>query len=662
MLTGTRCFVGDTATDVLSNIVTREPDWSSLPPDVPGRVQTVLQQTLEKDPRRRLRDIGDIGLVIENSGTDVATPSPAVFPDRKGSRLFFWGAMLALLAAMAAGVTTRIWPRRPEPVNILDGATFTRMTDSAGSENSVAISRDGKNIAYLSDRGGRFNIWVIPVGTGQPFNLTKGVDSTVVSNLRLVDFSPDGSEVWLTGTLFGRLRRMPLNGGSPRNWLDPHAINASWSPDGRRVVYTTSDPGDPLIVANPDGSDRREILNSGPGFHQHFPAWGADGWIYMVRGQENTKDLDLWRVRPDGSSGEPLNTGTRLPSFPTLVDEKTLLFVAQEMDGAGPWLWTLDLENRVVRRLSFGLEQYTSVAASADGLRLAASVATPRVGLWQVPISDEVATESGVSPFELPTLRALAPRFGPEDLFYLSSRGSGDGLWRFGKSGATEVWKGTEAPLLDPVAVSADGDLIALVLRQDERNVLYVLSADGAEMRELSSAINVRGSISWSPDGAWIVAGGEGQNGNPGLFKVSFDGDRVEKIVDGQAVNPVWSPTGDLIVYDGPQVNATGPALGVRPDGEPVALHRIESLVPGQRLRFLPDGNGLVHMKTSANFHQDFWLLDLETMEDRQLTRLDDAGTISTFDITPDGTRIVFDRLHENGDIVLIDLACRQSK
>jgi Tol biopolymer transport system component len=74
-------------------------------------------------------------------------------------------------------------------------------------------------------------------------------------------------------------------------------------------------------------------------------------------------------------------------------------------------------------------------------------------------------------------------------------------------------------------------------------------------------------------------------------------------------------------------------------------------------VRFLPDGRGLVHMKSSTNFHQEFWLLDLSTMQDRQLTRLDDASTLRTFDITPDGKRIVFDRLLEHGDIVLIDLA-----
>jgi Tol biopolymer transport system component len=164
---------------------------------------------------------------------------------------------------------------------------------------------------------------------------------------------------------------MPLQGGTPRNWLENAAINVSWSPDGSRIVYHTYAPGDPLIVADSDGSDRREILNTGHGYHQHFPVWGRDGWIYMVRGQENTQEMDLCRTRPDGSGGEQLVTGTLYPMFPTPIDEKTLVFIAQEMNGAGPWLWKFDLEHRGARRLSFGLEQYTSVDASEDGRRVA---------------------------------------------------------------------------------------------------------------------------------------------------------------------------------------------------------------------------------------------------------------------------------------------------
>jgi serine/threonine protein kinase len=658
MLTGKRAFGGKNISETIYNVMGSDLDLGHLPASLPAEVRSLVRRCLVKDARNRLQSIGDARIAIQEYLDDPSQAEGESSQQCSVWRWVPWVLTLVLVSLITVGVINRPWTGSREPANLLAGATITRITDSVGSETSASISPDGKNIAYLSDRGGHFDIWVVPVGTGQPNNLTNGRVGDLYSLLRSVGFSYDGSEVWLTGTVDQRLRRMPLFGGTPQNWLDPHAVNVSWSPDGSRVVYHTHDLGDPLIIANPDGSDRREILNSGPGYHQHHPHWGVDGWIYMVRGQEDTKEMDLWRIRPDGTGGERLISGTLGPSYPTSLDEKTLLFIGQEQNGAGPWLWAFDLEQRVARRLSFGLEQYTSLSASADGRRLAASVANPQVGLWQVPIRKEIMIESDAEPFELPTMRALAPRFGPEDLFYLSSRGSDDGLWRFRDGTSSEVWKGNEAPLQVPTDVSVDGASLALVLRQNERNVLHVLSADGAELRALSSSIDMQGSVSWSPDGAWVVAGGKDLAGNSGLFKISVAGDGVMKITGGHALHPVWSPADDLIVYAGPQIHGgLSRLMGVRPDGIPVELPVLEIRARGERVRFLPDGQGLIHLKSSTNFHQEFWLLDLATMQDRQLTRLDDAGTISTFDITPDGKRIVFDRLRDNADIVLIDLA-----
>jgi tricorn protease-like protein len=73
-------------------------------------------------------------------------------------------------------------------------------------------------------------------------------------------------------------------------------------------------------------------------------------------------------------------------------------------------------------------------------------------------------------------------------------------------------------------------------------------------------------------------------------------------------------------------------------------------------VRFLPDGTGLVYMLGDTMAEQDFWLLDLRTMHSRRLTRLSSSAVMRTFDITPDGRRIVFDRLIEDSDILLIDL------
>jgi Tol biopolymer transport system component len=455
---------------------------------------------------------------------------------------------------------------------------------------------------------------------------------------------------------------MPLLGGPLRNFLGEHVVNVAWSPDGEHVAYHERLAGDPLYVADRSGANTRLILGPPAGTHQHFPVWSVDGqWIYLVRGRPTTLEMDLWRVRVDGEGLEQLTRRKLDVRYPTPLDQRTVLYSARDADGAGPWLWAVDVGTKTSRRASVGLEQYSSVAASADGRRLVATVQDPRAELWSVPILDRPATERDAELFaDLQTTRALAPRFAGASLFYLSSRGSGDGLWRLRDGKVAEIWRGSETALLEPAAVSPDGNSVVLLLRRDDGRLLHVLSADGAQLRVLSEKVDARGAAAWSPDGQWIVSGGS-EAGVPGLFKIPVDGGSPERIADGEALNPAWSPDGNLIVYAGTQVNVVAPLLAVRPDGEPVEMPEIAVFRAGERMRFLPDGSGLVYMR-GQSFSQDFWLLDLATMKSRRLTQFDPTATMRTFDITPDGQRIVFDRLGEDSDIVLIELAGRATK
>jgi Tol biopolymer transport system component len=104
------------------------------------------------------------------------------------------------------------------------------------------------------------------------------------------------------------------------------------------------------------------------------------------------------------------------------------------------------------------------------------------------------------------------------------------------------------------------------------------------------------------------------------------------------------------------------PLRGVHPDGTPAELPEINVQREGERARFLPDGTGLIYMQGDTTAGQDFWMLDLKTMRSRRLTRLSNSAAMRTFDITPDGSRIVFDRLQQHSDILLIDLATKQAR
>jgi Tol biopolymer transport system component len=198
------------------------------------------------------------------------------------------------------------------------------------------------------------------------------------------------------------------------------------------------------------------------------------------------------------------------------------------------------------------------------------------------------------------------------------------------------------------------GDRVAVVLKQQGKLLLTVVSADGADHRTLAEGLDVRGTSAWSPDAKWLVTGGTDAQG-AGLFKIPVAGGDPVRLVTGPAYDPSWSPDGDLIVYEGQQV-ATSPLLAVHADGRPRPLPKIN--VPsggGGRSRFLPSGKGLVYLQGPAGA-QNFWLLDLATDTSRQITRLSNPASVNAFDITPDGSRIVFDRVRENADIRLIDL------
>jgi Tol biopolymer transport system component len=660
MLAGRPAFSRETAAETMTAVLNEEPP-SELPSTAPPALARIVARCMEKTREARFQSARDLAFGLEVlTGTTGSVSTVTRLPRRRG-----WAAaVMATIATIVvcALAALAIWLRRPAapmPLeNPLAMAKFSSLTDFEGSELDAAISPDGRFVVFMSDRGGAFHPWLKQIGVGAFHDLTPGApDLRNPGPNRHVGFS-DGGEVWVNGSGGAGARRltlMPLMGGTPRPFLPDRTINATWSPDGSSLVYFTLD-GDPLIVTDRTGGNPRQILPARKQDHNHFQAWSPDGqWIYYAHGDQSVTRYDIWRIRSSGGTPERLtnqNTDIRYLAF---VDARNLLYVAPDADRSGPWLWSLDVERKIARRVSIGLERYLSVAASADGRRLVATIARSTAGLWTVPILDGIAEPRDVKPFPVPTTRALAPRFGKDSLFYLSSSGAGEGLWRMLAGEATEVWQGSDDPLMEVPGISPTGDRVAVVAGRQGNPRLILLSGDGADRVQLADTITVRGSPTWSPDGKWIVTGGSDAQG-PGLFKIPVDGGKPIRLTSGAALDPVWSPTGNVIVYAGRQ-DAFAPLIAVRDDGTPVSFPAVR--VPtggGGRARFLPDGSGLVYLQGETIGAQDFWLVDMTTKRPRQLTRPSSAASINSFDISPDGKHILFDRVVEHSDVVLIEL------
>ena len=194
-------------------------------------------------------------------------------------------------------------------------------------------------------------------------NLTRGSAPELVNpSIRTLGFSPDGSFVtfWVrkqNGSSGGDISiwAVPTLGGQPKPYLEGVA-EFDWSHDGSRLAYHTPGPGDPLFVS--DGSRRRSeglpIFTAPAGLHSHFPLWAPDAaFIYFVQGSLPDK-LDIWRIPPAGGTPERITSHNGRVSYPVLLDRRTLLYLASDPDGSGPWLYSMDVERRIPHRLTSG--------------------------------------------------------------------------------------------------------------------------------------------------------------------------------------------------------------------------------------------------------------------------------------------------------------------
>jgi serine/threonine protein kinase/Tol biopolymer transport system component len=681
MLTGRRAFTGDSLTDTLAHVIEREPDWRALPETTPDIVRRLLERSLRKDVRRRLRDIADARIEIDDAiaaqtGTSGPTDRPPGVSDRRlqggSGRWALIGWIAALVLASAVGITWRLWVNDYFWQNPLADARPVRLTDFEGEEVDAAISPDGKFMVFLSNRDGPLDVFVSQIGSAVFTNLTKGdFRPPTWAMVRQTGFSGDGEQVWFSqgkqpGPLTDRSTLMgPTMGGIPKLFID-HGSNPTWSPDGKTLAYYAPDPGDPIFIADRNASNPQKIFAAEPGVHCHFLTWSLDGrFIYFAKGTPTT-DMDIWRIPARGGDAEQITFHHAWVGYPAWLDARTLIYSATADDGSGQWLYAIDVEHRIPHRVSSGIaEQYLSVAV--DQVRphhLVATVANPTAGLWTVPIANDVQSESAAKPIQTANKRALSPRYAGDYLAFLSSKGGADGLWKLDDSStAVELWKGGDGGVVAAPAISPDGNRICFSYRRQGRAGLYVINANGTGLTTLAKSIEVQSAASWSPDGRWVaVAANQGEGTR--VFKIPLDGGRPVRLRDTLSFNPVWSPDDRFIVYSEQHGAGTFDVKTMTPEGAPVVVAAVASLGSrfpvafGTPYRFMPGGKTLITLQGTAP-NQNFFSLDLETGEQRQLTNFDlkSGSVVQNFDISADGKRIVFDRLRNHADIVLMNLA-----
>jgi serine/threonine protein kinase len=293
-LTGQRVFAGETISDSIGAILHKEPDWATLPSEMPPTIQLLLRRCLTKEPSKRLRDIGDARIELENAIADPTSSSlglahavvaaESVRGHRRTRGAFSTVAALVVVAAIAA-VTG--WSLRPDPEAPV--RKFSITPEDYEPSRGIAMSPDGRKIVYVAAN----HLWVREIDRLEPRELP-GTD-----NATQPVWSPDGSQIAYATE--NKLWQIPSRGGTPTTiGTLPSAMlsvgGLSWLRDGR-IMIATGNTG--LHEVSARGGEIRTILDVDPAteedFHHAAALPGGRGVLFTIHRKGGGPDqIDLW--------------------------------------------------------------------------------------------------------------------------------------------------------------------------------------------------------------------------------------------------------------------------------------------------------------------------------------------------------------------------------
>ena len=592
MLTGSEAFPGRTIADRIAAIIEREPDWTALPAATPDAVRHILRRCLDKDPVRRLRDIGDARTELDHPLSVVGNiPKGAAAPR---GRPRWMGAAATLI--VAAGLAAIVWQFSREKSGtpaLVASTTVTlpadQMLDTQSRALPLAISPDGRRIAYVARNDGRDQLYLRTLSAFDARRLD-GTDGA-----RYPFFSPDGESVaFLAGS---KLKRASVHGGPPVTICDAPLVGGAgtWSRDGT-IIF---DPGDSGLLRVPAaGGIPEPVRSKNPEMDARNLSWPhflPDGRNVVVTigqgivalGPDRLAMLALdtgeWHQLGTGVRAQYVETGHLVFHAPTIREGEiqAVAFDPAHPEAPGEPVSVLS----GVFRSENGGEAYVAAASSGAlifvrGGHERALVRVDRTGR-RTPLTDDrrgfrfprlspdgrrIAVTIDPRPsqvwiydlerrssFPLSTDRHnLATVWSPDGRRVAYSSG-GDLYWRPADASAPEERLLERAGLQYPQAWSRAGGLLLFSHTDVETSGdIWAMPLNG-EPRPIVATSAHEPHFDLSPDERWLAYMSD-ESGRMEVYVRPFPHvDRGKWIVSNGGSVPVWSPTGRELFY----MNAT---------------------------------------------------------------------------------------------------------
>jgi len=600
VLAGGHCFAGKTQSDTLARILERDPDWSALPEGTPTEIRELLRRCLEKDPLRRLRDIGEARIALEDLETGTIgdgrdEDAEQSYTSRKPRRALPWVIAAAGAAAAVALGWVAFQPELPRtPVRLaVDLPSGFQLSITLSTP--LAVSPDGSRLAFVASRdSARPQLHLRELGrfSASTFPGTEGADGPF--------FSPDGQ--WVAFFADKKLRRVSVLGGAPLDVCDVPQLNpgATWGADGT-IVFSTDRFGLMRVPATGGTAEQLTAPKLAAGEIVHgWPCFLPDGenLLFTVRGPRGPRIALLslgtgeWReVAEGGGAAHYLPTGHLLyphvggltavgfdldrletvgQPFPILED----VYAGPGLKGVGPGAFSVSdtgilvyvpggaaaAETRLVwvdregrsTPLAADPGSYEWPRLSPDGSRVAVTDRTMdgAIDIWILGL--ERGTRSRLTGGGNNILPAWT--HGGEAVFFGSHQGGTGGLNIYRKpadgAGEAESVLVREHPLF-PMAFTADGNSLLFVEWNPETNRdIWTMTLDGDRRAKpvlATSFDEYRPML--SPDGRWLAYVSD-ESGRYEVYVQSWPNGASRTLVSAHGgMGPIWSADGTELFY-----------------------------------------------------------------------------------------------------------------
>jgi len=609
MVTGRPAFARQTISDTIAAILEREPEWDVVGTAVPVPVRALLKHCLAKDVRRRLRDIADARIQIEEI---LAEPPAAPAKDVPRVRSFtLWGSLALGVLAVAAAVALYLLATRststPTPVELT--LSFTRQMNEVAVTSVPSPSPDGGRFVFIgtNEKGAR-SLWIRAIESSETRMLagTDGAQTPI--------WSPDGA--WIAFFADGKLKKIAVSGGQPQTIAALDGFQeASWGSQG--VIIFRPSNRQPLFRVADTGGEMAPLthLKEALGENSHRgPTFLPDGhrFLFTARCAEAANNT-LYLGSLDSSEPQRVMSAQSKAIFLTGRDGTSRLLYYR--DGSLE-ARTFDPDRNALGdpRPLIGNVDYNSAGigaffqASPDGrvivIRPAGAAGAQLT--WFERSGEQIGTV-GTSDSDL-----YQPRLSPKGEQIAFTRADP-------KNGNRDVWiieldRGIATPLTRNAANdwhpvwSADGT--RLLFNSDRggksEGLLYMKSALDASAEETQVLDMESSPTDWSPDGRWaVVSGGPPPAGGAAVQLVSMTEHTMKRLLETESRHGAtrFSPDGKWVAYSSDETGRF--EVFVRPFANGVAApEKIQlSEAGGDFPVWRPDGQELYFMSEDATIH-----------------------------------------------------------